>query len=556
MSVAACGAGGQKEPQREGDACRDPRDQRQAPPRGGGPPPGVCAEYKLLLVRPGADVRRFQPPCGSAQGALPPSLLCADANSSLLPSAGQEFTYLDRALHDDVYSIIKFSSDEMMNTDQAEKLMGLWRRFVEPLFGVRRAGAENHGLVDSAAEAAAVAVAEEAKKEELAQRDGNLERAAAGDKATAAAEEGGAGGAADMEAEKVDSRAGEAGTEKPERGAAAAAAGLEYMVDAGAEAGGSDAEEEEEEIDEEMADRAGEEDDDETDHEALGRTYAACKPLASAVLVEAGVEGSSDTPLSAREGSVFYANDSIYLLLRLHQHLYERLVVARQSATLMARQTGETATEKHCASPRCWGGGCGPPLSCWQDPHPPICWLTACDPPSQACFFGCSSACSMGASSRPSTRMSAARCWAPTATSCSLWTSSSTRWSSRRRVFSTTPPPQSCSSYTATRLVRPPRCAASPSVVCAAGSTRPLPCRRRGWRRTATACTMPMPACCCTMRLASALSRGRRAHLWAFSCWRVARTRQGPHPRHASAAPRSDSAPCRSVDRERTSPVA
>ena len=115
----------------------------------------------------------------------------------------------------------------MMNTDQAEKLMGLWRRFVEPLFGVRRAGAENHGLVDSAAEAAAVAVAEEAKKEELAQRDGNLERAAAGDKATAAAEEGGAGGAADMEAEKVDSRAGEAGTEKPERGAAAAAAGLE-----------------------------------------------------------------------------------------------------------------------------------------------------------------------------------------------------------------------------------------------------------------------------------------------------------------------------------------
>ena len=57
-----------------------------------------------------------------------------------------EFEYLDSDIHEDLYQIIKYSCGEVCtSSDQVEKVMKLWRTFLEPMLGVppRPHGAED-----------------------------------------------------------------------------------------------------------------------------------------------------------------------------------------------------------------------------------------------------------------------------------------------------------------------------------------------------------------------------------------------------------------------------
>ena len=64
------------------------------------------------------------------------------------------FTYTDRKVHDDIYAVLKFSSREMMASEHAERVMKMWRDFVEPFFGIKRNNPEGDYLDDSAEQAA------------------------------------------------------------------------------------------------------------------------------------------------------------------------------------------------------------------------------------------------------------------------------------------------------------------------------------------------------------------------------------------------------------------
>lgn len=135
-----------------------------------------------------------------------------------------KFDISDRAVHDDAFSIVKYSTGEMMTSDLAQKLINFWVKFFEPFMGVKRAGAADGGFVDNAAELAAAAVAEESKADEKAAKEEKDQRAAA-----AAA---GAGGAEGAEGEKGDGDKGE-GKEEETKAEKAAAGGLEEMAEGG-----------------------------------------------------------------------------------------------------------------------------------------------------------------------------------------------------------------------------------------------------------------------------------------------------------------------------------
>ena len=92
--------------------------------------------------------------CGSV-GALGPHGISPDLT----------FTYADRKVHDDVFAVLKFSTQEMMNAEQAERVMKSWREFVEPFFGISRADPEGD-YVDDSAEQAAVFVRKDEEDEE------------------------------------------------------------------------------------------------------------------------------------------------------------------------------------------------------------------------------------------------------------------------------------------------------------------------------------------------------------------------------------------------------
>ena len=63
------------------------------------------------------------------------------------------FKYDDARVHDDVYAVIKFSTNEMLSGEQGERVLTLYRNFVESFFNVKRADADDYK--DTAADAAA-----------------------------------------------------------------------------------------------------------------------------------------------------------------------------------------------------------------------------------------------------------------------------------------------------------------------------------------------------------------------------------------------------------------
>ncbi len=244
-----------------------------------------------------------------------------------MPQHDLTFIYDDRSVHDDVYAVLKFSSREMVNADAAEKILKSYREVVEPFFAITRADPEGD-YVDDAAERAA----EEAKKvpeeseedvemdEEEGEGDGEDEKKQheSGD---------------DQEEEEKEAKKNSDGSDDEEEAPAVA------KKRKGGAKGGAKKKPKKEESE---SDVEVEEEDDEEE-----KLYAACTPASGIVEVPGGSQKSSATdvhPLDKTDGNrMFYGHDGYYVLFRLHQHLYERLAVARQSAASMSRQFGQKA---------------------------------------------------------------------------------------------------------------------------------------------------------------------------------------------------------------------
>lgn len=162
-----------------------------------------------------------------------------------------KFDVADRSVHDDAFSIIKYSTGEMNTPEQATKLTNFWVRFFEPFLGVKRAGLPDGGFVDNSAEVAAAAVQEESKADEKAAKEGKEERAAGGAGAGAEAGDGKGG----------DEAGGEKGAGEKEEGdpkEKAALGGLEEMAEGGGSEGEGDDEDHDDNDDEDKMDEEDE----------------------------------------------------------------------------------------------------------------------------------------------------------------------------------------------------------------------------------------------------------------------------------------------------------
>jgi paired amphipathic helix protein Sin3a len=246
------------------------------------------------------------------------------------PSPDVTFSYGDRAVHDDVYAVVKFSSAEMMGDDAAAKLLQFWRSFVEPFFAVARPTDGSPGYLDDVAERAAAAVLLEAKEEEAKEKDEAARGGGSG-------EDGDGGDAMDTDAPAAPAGAGskEDGAKHHHRSTGLAAAAADDD-DGGEEAPAGRREEREEGGDGAASSGADEEEEcsagrrgslpeeDAGDAGAQARLLAGCRPLACAVDGDAGSRPDG--------GRIFYGHDAFFLLFRLHRHLYERIAVARASA--------------------------------------------------------------------------------------------------------------------------------------------------------------------------------------------------------------------------------
>ena len=195
------------------------------------------------------------------------------------------FKYDDARVHDDVYAVIKFSTNEMLSGEQGERVLTLYRNFVESFFNVKRADADDYK--DTAADAAAKFV--RGTEQEDVKKLSELKKSNGSD---------------------VD----EDDDEEDKMRVSSARKGPKPEVKA---------------EDEEMTAVDEDEDDDEEERE-----FEHCKPVSGAVDAS---EKATGPPLHSLKKQVFYANEAIYHLLRLHSHLYERLENARESSATMAK---------------------------------------------------------------------------------------------------------------------------------------------------------------------------------------------------------------------------
>jgi len=192
--------------------------------------------------------------------------------------------YDDARVHDDVYAVIKFSTNEMLSGEQGERVLTLYRNFVESFFNVKRADPEDYK--DTAADAAAKYV--RGTEQEDVKKLSELKKTVS----------------SDVEDEDDD----------------------EDKMRVSSARKGPKPEVKSEDI--EMTAVVEDEDDEEE------RDLAHCKPVSGAVDAS---EKATGPPLHSLKKTVFYANEAIYHLLRLHSHLYERLENARESSAAMAK---------------------------------------------------------------------------------------------------------------------------------------------------------------------------------------------------------------------------
>ena len=65
------------------------------------------------------------------------AILSISVGSASPRSPDLSFEYHDKGIYDDLYQIIKYSADEICSSmEQSDKIMRLWKTFLEPFFGV------------------------------------------------------------------------------------------------------------------------------------------------------------------------------------------------------------------------------------------------------------------------------------------------------------------------------------------------------------------------------------------------------------------------------------
>jgi paired amphipathic helix protein Sin3a len=183
------------------------------------------------------------------------------------------FECKDKAIHDEIYTIIAYAADEMLSADLSEKVKKFWREFFEPFFGLPARKPDEPSKAD----------------EEMEDQDADGDTAM-GDKDS---EEGGKDSKNSDDDMNVDDSGNERGQKAKEK-----------------------AKEEEEEEEAQTEDSKDEESEPALD-------FANCKPLAAHLK-----EGNKGKSVKAK--SVFYGNDAYYVLFRLHNFLYERLAISKE----------------------------------------------------------------------------------------------------------------------------------------------------------------------------------------------------------------------------------
>ena len=237
------------------------------------------------------------------------------------------FAYQERAVHDDVYAVLKFSAREMLNAKQADEVLKTWREVVEPFFAIVRKDPEGD-YVDDAAERAA----EDAQKKEEESLEEEDEKEDVDD---AAEDEESLEENAEMDDDAPPRPTASKNSDDDEEEEAPAV--KKRKGGPGGKAGAKKRPKKEE------SDEDAEESDEDDEEE---KVYAACTPLSGAVSTSAAVSAQSGGahPLERTDGTrLFYCHDGYYMLFRLHQHLYERLSTARASAESMSKQFGQKA---------------------------------------------------------------------------------------------------------------------------------------------------------------------------------------------------------------------
>lgn len=249
------------------------------------------------------------------------------------PTPDLQLPYNDRAVHDDVFQVMKYSLEESLAADVAQKCLDFWYAFVEPFFGLPPRPKEAAIKVDKEGPTSPGGVK---KMMHLDALSGELDNDMDGgmDSEMPSAEAGGDTGNLDTHGE-VASALGVL------TGAAKAVADAGGMKSAEATPPPSTP------LDE------GEGDDTSAEGNSARPSEAACahcKPLAPAPHVHSSHGKVPGT------GRVLCGHDAFYIFLRLHHHLYERLWRARKCALEKERQGGgfgsagpETEVGGNCA---------------------------------------------------------------------------------------------------------------------------------------------------------------------------------------------------------------
>ncbi|CAG9466619.1 unnamed protein product [Pedinophyceae sp. YPF-701] len=223
--------------------------------------------------------------------------------------------YPHRAHLDDAWRIVHLGVRSIVSSPEMQaKILAFWTEFLEPFFHLGERGGdpmeedpELYTMLEEAMEAEAAA------REEKAARDAAEAQANGGAAEGGEGGEGGEGEGEDGENEKDGEGAREDEKEK--------------------ETTGKDDDRDESDMeDAEGAEPAVDSDEEEEEDHAK---YAWCRPLAT-------TRQPGAAPVRpAEESSVLYMNSSLYVLLRYHYHLYERIAIARRCAVQKVTQRGQ-----------------------------------------------------------------------------------------------------------------------------------------------------------------------------------------------------------------------
>eukprot|EP00884_Botryococcus_braunii_P021578 jgi/Botrbrau1/8103/Bobra.0230s0026.1 len=228
------------------------------------------------------------------------------------------FDYKDKAVHDDVFKVMKYSIEEMCQGDIVAKLVGFWVQFVEPFFGLPARSSEEVKVAGDLDIVPKAARAPRATQDNIGvdsdpAASGGLDAEHSGEEAADAEPRAAGGSSQEGRALPVVRPSNTPEIENEETEAEDA-----MMTDAG------DSDEAE---DPDLVTGGSADERLETKAEDSEREFINCKPVAPSDSVRLAT-ASSEPAAIARH--VMYGNDAFYIFFRLHHYLYDRLRRARQ----------------------------------------------------------------------------------------------------------------------------------------------------------------------------------------------------------------------------------